>query len=444
MRKWIAGALAVVACVSTVAAQDNGKEGGKEAKEERPEIQRRTLENGLQVVLRPVKGAKTTAVVVRFAVGEGQDPAGRSGMHHLLEHLYVTCAAGDAPARTVEELFRAYPGGHTAQTTEESVLVAAIVPSAELDAELVDAAARIGDLRITAADLAREVPQVGVETENMFGGIPAIGVANLARERLFPPTGEGWRRGGLVAQLREVTAEEATAVWKRNFKPRHARLVLVGTFDPAATLERIEKLFGPISGGDEIPFPPRRRFSAFPPAADRGKLTIVDGASDYGGQGPHACVAWMAPFPANEHLYPAFLVLVSRLWKRGPSPQVRFAPLDDPDALFVVTPLAKDDDPAAEAAHLEQLVREAAAPQFAKSEATAARLQLAHLLGTAPLPDAAIAMNPYPTALRLAHWDGYADPAAIGEAMSTLTEETFRRAMEQMLDFRVAVVLRPR
>ena len=59
------------------------------------------LDNGLTVILRPVPTANKVALVVLFNLGGAHDPIGKSGMAHLMEHLYVTAAAGETPARDI-------------------------------------------------------------------------------------------------------------------------------------------------------------------------------------------------------------------------------------------------------------------------------------------------------------------------------------------------------
>ncbi len=77
--------------------------------------ERFVLENGLTVYLRPIAGSKQTSLVVLYAVGESHDPAGRSGLSHLAEHVYLMAAAGKQKARTVEEFSGRYPDGPTAR-----------------------------------------------------------------------------------------------------------------------------------------------------------------------------------------------------------------------------------------------------------------------------------------------------------------------------------------
>src|SRR5690349_8681686 len=50
-------------------------------------IQRRTLKNGLRVVLVPEPTSPTIAVAVTYGVGSRHEPAGKSGFAHLFEHM---------------------------------------------------------------------------------------------------------------------------------------------------------------------------------------------------------------------------------------------------------------------------------------------------------------------------------------------------------------------
>ena len=69
------------------------------------------LDNGLTVILRPVPTANKVAFVTLYNIGEMHDPIGKSGMAHLMEHLYCTAAAGDTPARDVMQFIKRYPAG---------------------------------------------------------------------------------------------------------------------------------------------------------------------------------------------------------------------------------------------------------------------------------------------------------------------------------------------
>src|SRR5690349_4628961 len=81
------------------------------------------LENGLTVILCPVTGAVETALVVMYSMGGDQDPKGMSGLAHLIEHAYVTAAAGSEKARTADEFANRYNGAWNAQTGDRHTLI---------------------------------------------------------------------------------------------------------------------------------------------------------------------------------------------------------------------------------------------------------------------------------------------------------------------------------
>ena len=103
-------------------------------------VERFQLLNGLSVILRPVPGAKQTALMVLYSLGGDHDPQGRSGLAHLVEHVYVTAAAGAEKARGVDEYVKQYPAGWNAQTGDRYTVIAAVFPAKDVEQELRKAA----------------------------------------------------------------------------------------------------------------------------------------------------------------------------------------------------------------------------------------------------------------------------------------------------------------
>ena len=273
-------------------------------------VERFQLDNGLKVILRPIQGARQTALTVVYSVGSDHDPEGRSGLAHWVEHFYVTASAGTAKARTAEEFARRYPDGANGQTGDRYTVIAAMFPKANLDEELRDAAARMIDLRITPADLDRERPRLLQEVGNMFGASPALAAMNQ-RPRARP--GRRRTEGGTADQpdqLRAITVDDIRSFRNRYYKPRNAIVALAGDFDPAAARKMIEAQFAAIPAGDKAPTPHEPGKPKF------GTVREVAVASPLPDAEAMACLAYPAPQPGSD-LYAPFLVLVSRLWAGG-------------------------------------------------------------------------------------------------------------------------------
>jgi zinc protease len=395
--------------------------------------QRFTLDNGLRVILRPTAGAQHTALVVLYDIGERHDPHGRSGMGHLVEHLYVTCAAGVAPARTADAFFARYSGQANAQTGAEYTVLATVFPNDGLQPELADAAARMRELRIEQVDLDRELPRIDIELQNMYRRIPHLAAMNVARQAAVPMQ-TGARKGGVQEQIADITAEEIRERHRRLYKPRNARLVLVGDFDADQAATAIRQQFGAIESGEPPAPPEAAAVNTLPPLQ---RVDATDAMILPGNFVSAACIAFAAPQPTDE-LYAAFLLLEARMQMRTrmsgvpksgrPSP-ITFAPLDDPTVLFALREIGPDqsDDQSLDA--LREQVRQA----VALGEADKVHPQII-LFGTGAMlavteqQDNVVALNPYGTAFMLGRMDQFGiTPHQLNAAIKELTREQVER-----------------
>ena len=301
------------------------------------------LDNGLTVILRPMPKASKVALVVLFDLGGAHDPIGKSGMAHLLEHLYVTAAAGDTPARDFMQFMKRYPAGQTAQTGLDFTVIAGVVEPTQFAEELTDVAARMNDLRITEADLTREVPRVSQELRNMYGGLPWLAGLNHARAQLHPIP-QGGQYGGAPAHVQAITLNELQQFWKDYYKPNNAILIIVGKFDLAEARKFIHAHFNQIPTGKQPPTKPPT------PTAKTGevhRVTVRPLVKDATGV---AAIGYSPPTIGSEE-YAPFLIVVSRLWvsrqrtfQMGKVQPIYYVPLMDPTTFALQAELSDEKD----------------------------------------------------------------------------------------------------
>jgi zinc protease len=360
------------------------------------------LANGLRVILRPIAAAQQTAVLTLFSIGGDHDPADQSGLAHFIEHLYVTAAAGSHQAGTAEDLMRTYTSGWNAQTGDDYTVFATVVDSSQVEAEIRHHADRMGDLHITEADLRRELPRIDQELANMFGRIPAIAAANLAREKVRP-TPNGGRKGGRIEQLRPLTLPQVQERWQSFYKPRNALVVIAGGFDAARIRTSIEGAFSSLPSGEVVP-------AAAPPEdATPAEAQFVEVKPIQSSMPSTASLTFSAP-PASSSDYPALMVILIRLMQQSPAtafnqsstePAVRFAMLDDPNILSVVATMRPEETLDQVKTRLRDFVATATARPLQPAERLLTQQNLAFFLGTMPLPDAHLANNVYGVAFSL-------------------------------------------
>ena len=321
------------------------------------------LDNGLTVILRPVTTANKVAFVVLYNIGENHDPIGKSGMAHLLEHLYVTAAAGETPARDVMQFTRHYPAGWNAQTGQDYTVIAGVVEAGQFSKEIKDVAARMNALRITETDIKREVPRVEQELTNMYGGIPMLAGINHARAQLHPIP-QGGQRGGAIAHIQTITLDELQQFHKDYYKPNNAILIVAGKFDVEEAKKSIHENLSQIVPGKLLPEPHPK---AKPKTGNVNKINVQPVVPNATGV---AAIGYAAPFPDSKEYVP-FLIVYSRMayalrtqFQRGKAQPIFYPPLDDPTTFVLQTELTSEEDVDAVLKELDQRLQAALTPKL--------------------------------------------------------------------------------
>jgi zinc protease len=333
-----------------------------------PEDERFILKNGLRVVLRPVIDCNELAAVLLYDIGSDHDPEGRSGLGHLIEHLYVTAAAGTTGARDIQTYMLNYPAGWNAQTGSAFTVVAAVFQCDRMNQELADSAARMENLNLTQADIDREKPRLVDELTNMFERMPQLAAANRAREKVRPSPNDG-RKGGIAEQVNSITIEQLRERLSRFYKPTNAILVLAGGFKTAEAKQMVEQHFSQIPSGEKCPTVSPARI-----AGVKGGFERVNVRPLQPGMPGFAAVSVRAPLPDDPN-YPAFLVVARRLSASSnnlPATEgffpVNYAILDDPEVLTVSLPLKSGETPEKTVEHLNAFIDETLGRQFQHTE----------------------------------------------------------------------------
>ena len=351
------------------------------------------LENGLTIILRPVPTANEVALVVLFNLGDGHDPVGKSGRAHLLGHLYCTAAAGDTPARDAMQLQKHYAAGWNAQTGGDYTVFAGVVESKQFAAELKDAAARMNNLRITEADLNREVPRVLAKLRNMYEGVPSLVGLNRVRMQL-QPIPQGGRVGGAPEHVETMTLNELQRFWRDYYKPNNAVLAIAGGFDVTQARELIHQNLSQIlPGKPSLSKQPRSeaKTGTTQRVAVKPVMPNVTGV---------AAIGYAAP-PHGSKEYAPFLIAVSRLWANtqnlfqpGKTPPVYYTPLDDGTMIGLQADLRADTDTKSVLEQLDQRLHAALTPKLTLEDKQRALNSMA-LLGTVEMQDAMWMQNLY-------------------------------------------------
>ena len=154
-------------------------------------ITRRTLPNGLRVVLAPEPGSGVVGVCVNVDVGFRSEPPGRTGFAHLFEHLMFQ-GSESLPKLEHFRVVQSSGGIFNGSTHIDYTDYYEVLPAAALERGLFLEADRFRAPAITAENLANQVDVVSEEIRlnvlnRPYGGFPwmllAAGHVHLVRQR---------------------------------------------------------------------------------------------------------------------------------------------------------------------------------------------------------------------------------------------------------------------
>lgn len=257
--------------------------------------ERHRLDNGLEVILRPVKGSGVTAVSVWYHVGAGAEPAGRTGFAHLFEHLMFDGSEHLEAGRHGSLVFRAGGWGLNGTTDYERTAYFEVMPTYNLEVALWAEADRMGFLLPAVDQKTLDLDKEIVKSERRLRvDNQRLGAAQeLLWKALFPaPHPFHGMVIGSMKDLDAATLEDVQAFFTRWYAPSNATLVLVGDFEPKKALSQVKKYFG------ELPALPKPEAPAFTPARLEGETVLHHEAAL--GRDPALLVGWHAPAVFTE------------------------------------------------------------------------------------------------------------------------------------------------
>jgi zinc protease len=202
--------------------------------------------NGLRFVVMPDPGARLAEVAMRYDVGAEDDPDGKAGLAHLVEHLmFILRPPGEAKNPVVWYLDQLSTRWN-AYTTYESTHYMALGSQARLDALLQIEALRLRDgcKSITQPEFEREREVVRNEVRQRTG-TPEGQIERLLAARVYPRAHPYARTvGGDDAQIAALTLADACDFIAKYYVPERATLIVAGRIEVDPTLEMIQKWFG--------------------------------------------------------------------------------------------------------------------------------------------------------------------------------------------------------
>ncbi len=272
---------------------------------------RRTLSNGLQVIVQENHATKVVAVQIWVRVGSADEQPEEAGLAHVHEHMLFKGTARRAVGAIAAEIEGA-GGDINAWTSYDQTVYHVTMASRDFDVALDVLADAVQHSSFDADELAKEL-EVVLEEVSRGKDTPS----RVAFENLFSTayTTHPYARPviGTVESVKSFTRDGILAFYRRWYRPRNMCLVVSGDVSAEQVFARAEALFDADDGGE---LPPRPRT----PEPEQESFRWVRASKEI--QESHLAVAWPGT-PLHHEDTPALDVLSvllgtgesSRLWR---------------------------------------------------------------------------------------------------------------------------------
>lgn len=212
------------------------------------------LDNGLEVAVVENHKAPVVLQMLYYKTGSVNDPKGKGGIAHLLEHLMFR-GTKKVPDQMFNRLTDTYGAENNAYTTYDVTGYYEFSDISKLELMMALEADRMANLNISDEAFLKERDVVLEERFQRFETHPTSLFYENLNKILWQDNPKANPVSGSAAEIKTLTRKDAETFYNRWYKPNNALLVLAGdmTVDEAKTLA--QKYYGKIKAGQEAAAP---------------------------------------------------------------------------------------------------------------------------------------------------------------------------------------------
>ena len=215
------------------------------------------LANGLEIVVIPDRRAPVVTHMVWYRVGGADEPRGKSGIAHFLEHLMFKGTEKIAPG-DFSKIVARNGGQDNAFTTQDATAYFQRVAKERLPLVMEMEADRMANLRLLPDDVLNERQVILEERRSRVDNDPGSLLSEQMQATLFLAHPYGIPVIGWQHEMEQLSREDALSFYKTYYTPNNAILVVAGDVEAGEVVKLAEATFG------------RLPATSTPPKRDRG------------------------------------------------------------------------------------------------------------------------------------------------------------------------------
>ena len=205
-----------------------------------------TLDNGLEVVVVSDHRAPLVTHMVWYKVGAADEPPGKSGIAHFLEHLMFK-GTSEVPAGEFSTVVARYGGRENAFTTQDYTGYFQTVAVDQLEMVMRLEADRMVNLTLTDEQVAVEREVILEERRARTDNVPEALWGEQMSAALFLAHPYGAPVIGWEHEIRTLDRDDALDFYREHYAPNNAILVVAGDITAETVRDLAEATYGTIA-----------------------------------------------------------------------------------------------------------------------------------------------------------------------------------------------------
>lgn len=274
-----------------------------------------TLDNGMEVVVLEDHRAPVVVHMVWYKVGAADEPPGKSGIAHYLEHLLFK-GTDDLEPGEFSRIVAENGGTDNAFTSQDYTGYFQRVAADRLGLMMQMEADRMRDLQLDGRDIATELKVIQEERRQRTDNDPGALFGEQRNAAQYQNHPYGIPIIGWMHEVEQLGLQDALDFYKTYYAPNNAILIVAGDVTPDEVLALAEQHYGPVAPTENLP---ERQRPQEPPQLAERRITYADARVAQ----PYVVRTYLAPErDSGDQRTAAALSLLSDILGNGPTSEL--------------------------------------------------------------------------------------------------------------------------
>ena len=214
-------------------------------------ITEHTLENGLKVIVIEEHKAPVATFQVWYRAGSMNEPLGKSGLSHLLEHMMFKGTERYGPSE-LSKIIQRNGGTDNAYTTKDYTVYFGLMPSDKISLPIELEADRMKNLALKEKEVIAERNVVMEERRLRYEDDPQRALYEEVAAAAYKTHPYQRPIIGWMSDLKSIEQNDLQQYYKHYYAPNNAFIVVVGDVRSDEIIKEIREIYGSLEPGPEI------------------------------------------------------------------------------------------------------------------------------------------------------------------------------------------------